>query len=72
MLDLPKSLLVICSLQLASEVYVQKKLLSTKMEGLQLHVASLLDKGNKSLELLDEVLFLLTIVVQTRIDVIGC
>ncbi|KAJ0597844.1 hypothetical protein HanHA89_Chr04g0159261 [Helianthus annuus] len=39
---------------LAREAYVHKKLLSTKMESLQLHVTSLLDKGDRSLELLDE------------------
>ncbi|KAK9055790.1 hypothetical protein SSX86_026875 [Deinandra increscens subsp. villosa] len=39
---------------LSREACVQKKLLSTKMEALQLHVTSLLDKGSRSLELLDE------------------
>ncbi|KAM0071960.1 hypothetical protein Hdeb2414_s0001g00031151 [Helianthus debilis subsp. tardiflorus] len=39
---------------LAREAYVHKKLLSTKMESLQLHVTSLLDKGDRSLELLDQ------------------
>ncbi|KAD3068631.1 hypothetical protein E3N88_36511 [Mikania micrantha] len=42
------------NIMLAGEAYVQKKLLSAKVGMLKLHVASLLDKGDRSIELLDE------------------
>ncbi|GKD56807.1 hypothetical protein Tco_1290194 [Tanacetum coccineum] len=42
--------------ELASEVNAQKQHLATEMETLQLRMASLLDNGNKSLELLNEVM----------------
>ncbi|GJT91961.1 hypothetical protein Tco_1080806, partial [Tanacetum coccineum] len=45
---------VITNEMLASEVNAQKQHLDTKMKTLQLRVASLLDNGNRSLELLNE------------------
>ncbi|GJT64966.1 hypothetical protein Tco_1016446 [Tanacetum coccineum] len=45
---------VITNEMLASEVNAQKQHLATEMETLQLRVASLLDNGNRSLELLNE------------------
>ncbi|PWA91704.1 hypothetical protein CTI12_AA088940 [Artemisia annua] len=45
---------VITNEKIASEVNAQKQHLDTEMETLQLRVASLLDNGNRSLELLNE------------------